>query len=540
MRALFCVAAVIASMTMTMPLAHGAEDQEYLYLWRDSSDRYVPVLDQGGRRRVLANVNSITPPVMSPDGSRVAFSGAVGDESLGRYALFVVRSNGRGLRQLTPGNLGEYDPAWSPDGASLAVAQNRNGLLSGACCRLLVVGADNGNVTTLVSGVDVARPAYSAKGSYLLYDTPDGVWRISPSGGTPNLIAPGGFDAASGPGEGAVAFIFRNGDRHEIRRVSPSGGSLKVLYRTSGVIENLEWRGDRIYFTEHTGLGYDGRRNVTLRSVLQAGSQWKVEGSFDNRVVGGSLARGNDEIFFYRDDGLFRYYQIKSDGQVGSPISAGDGYTTGWSSINAIDLDGDGYDEMFFYRTDGLFRYYNISSNGRLPGPMSAGNGYTRGWDTITALDMDGDGQDEIFFYRDDGLFRFYQISAAGVLPSPVLAGDTYSKGWRAIVGLDVDGDGQDEMFFYRSDGVYRIYDVRSDGILGPPIQGGTLSSSWTSISAIDLDGDARDELLFYRSNGQFTYQEVDSDGALGDVILSGSGYTTGWSTITSVDLSAG
>jgi secreted trypsin-like serine protease len=48
----------------------------------------------------------------------------------------------------------------------------------------------------------------------------------------------------------------------------------------------------------------------------------------------------NDEMFFYRDDGLYRYYNIKPNGSLGSPILAGTEYTTGWSSITAIDLDG--------------------------------------------------------------------------------------------------------------------------------------------------------------------------------------------------------
>ena len=47
-----------------------------------------------------------------------------------------------------------------------------------------------------------------------------------------------------------------------------------------------------------------------------------------------------DEMFFYRDDGLFRYYNISPDGSLGKPILAGDGYTSGWSSITAVDLDG--------------------------------------------------------------------------------------------------------------------------------------------------------------------------------------------------------
>lgn len=541
MRALTRFVVVILLLVWAAPAAHGVEDEEFVYLLPDSADRYRPVLQQDERQRVLVNRASITPPAMSPDGSWVAFSGAIGDESLGRFALYVVKSNGSGLRRLTDGSHGEYDPSWSPDGTRIVAAQNHTGRLSGNCCRLVMVNASNGNLSALTSAVGVARPEFSAKGSYLVYDNPAGVWRIPPSGGTPTMIAAGGFDATTGPGEGAVAFVFRNGTRHEIRRVGANGGSPTVLYETSGQIENLEWRGNRIYFTEFTGLGYDGRGNVTLRSVHQAGSRFEIERAFSGRVVGASLAYGNDEIFFYRDDGLFRYYQIGSNGEVGAPISAGDGYTTGWSSINAIDLDGDGYDEMFFYRRDGLFRYYDIRSNGSLPLPMSAGNGYTRGWDTITALDLDADGQDEIFFYRDDGLFRFYHISATGVLPSPLLAGDTYSQNWDVVVGLDVEADGQDEMLFYRqSDGVYRIYDVRNNGTLGPPIEGGTFTSNWSTIAAIDLDGDGQDELVFYRSDGRFQYRDVGTNGALGVVILSGTGYTSGWSTITSVNLGPG
>jgi uncharacterized protein YegP (UPF0339 family) len=94
-------------------------------------------------------------------------------------------------------------------------------------------------------------------------------------------------------------------------------------------------------------------------------------------------------MFFYREDGLFRFYHVAANGSLPMPTLAGSGYTTGWSSITAIDLDGDGQDEMFFYREDGLFRYYHVAANGSLPTPLLAGNGYTTGWDTITAVDLD-------------------------------------------------------------------------------------------------------------------------------------------------------
>ncbi len=198
-----------------------------------------------------------------------------------------------------------------------------------------------------------------------------------------------------------------------------------------------------------------------------------------------------DEMFFYRDDGLFRFYNVKPNGDVGAPILAGSGYTSGWSSITAVDLDGDSQDEMFFYRDDGLFRYYNVRSDGSLGTPILAGTGYTTGWSSITAVDLDGDGQDEMFFYRDDGLFRYYNIKSDGSLGIPILAGSGYTSGWSSITAVDLDGDGQDEMFFYRDDGLFRYYNVKANGDLGTPIRAGSgYTSGWSSITAVDLDGD--------------------------------------------------
>ena len=147
-----------------------------------------------------------------------------------------------------------------------------------------------------------------------------------------------------------------------------------------------------------------------------------------------------DEMFFYREDGLYRYYNVSNTGALSKPIAAGDNYTKGWSSITALDLDGDGQDEMFFYRNDGLYRYYNIRPDGQIGSPILAGNGYTRDWDAITAVDLDGDGQDEMFFYRNDGLYRYYNIRPDGNLGSPLLAGDGYTTGWTSITAVDLNG----------------------------------------------------------------------------------------------------
>lgn len=62
-----------------------------------------------------------------------------------------------------------------------------------------------------------------------------------------------------------------------------------------------------------------------------------------------------DEVLFYRDDGTFKFYATKPDGSLRAFLSGGTDYSKSWSSIPAVDLDGDGTDEMLFYRaSDGV------------------------------------------------------------------------------------------------------------------------------------------------------------------------------------------
>jgi hypothetical protein len=64
-------------------------------------------------------------------------------------------------------------------------------------------------------------------------------------------------------------------------------------------------------------------------------------------------------------------------------------YSFGWSDITAIDLDGDGFDKQFFYRSsDGVFKYYDLKTNGSLGGLLNSGT-YSTGWSTITAINLD-------------------------------------------------------------------------------------------------------------------------------------------------------
>jgi TolB protein len=75
-----------------------------------------PVTAQNGRVVVTFETSRASAPVWSPTGDLIAFV----LESTDRPQVWLVRSNGSGLRQLTFGAGGAAHPSFSPDGRRLA------------------------------------------------------------------------------------------------------------------------------------------------------------------------------------------------------------------------------------------------------------------------------------------------------------------------------------------------------------------------------------------------------------------------------------
>jgi len=73
------------------------------------------------RARLDLPVDAVWSPVFSPDDKQIAFSGSRG----GISDIYIVNSDGKGLRQLTNDTYGDLQPAWSPDGRRIAYATER-------------------------------------------------------------------------------------------------------------------------------------------------------------------------------------------------------------------------------------------------------------------------------------------------------------------------------------------------------------------------------------------------------------------------------
>ncbi|RMH51726.1 MAG: TolB protein [Zetaproteobacteria bacterium] len=77
----------------------------------------VRIAPDGTERRLADGIN----PALSPDGTWVAFSMAVGRS---RH-LFLMRTDGGALTQLSSGRAVDVQPAWSPDGRWIVFTSNR-------------------------------------------------------------------------------------------------------------------------------------------------------------------------------------------------------------------------------------------------------------------------------------------------------------------------------------------------------------------------------------------------------------------------------
>jgi Tol biopolymer transport system component len=90
---------------------------------RKAQDDIVILNGENGKEvgRIKVDLNGITNPSWSPDGSQLVFTGYDG----GISDLYLVGRDGSGLRKLTDDKYANLQPVWSPDGKTIAFVTDR-------------------------------------------------------------------------------------------------------------------------------------------------------------------------------------------------------------------------------------------------------------------------------------------------------------------------------------------------------------------------------------------------------------------------------
>jgi Tol biopolymer transport system component len=141
----------------------------------------------------------------SPDGKSLIFSESVDDGAKARLSLLSLAD--LTARPLTSPHNQQFDcePAFSPDGATVAFARHMGPFPSD----LFVMQVTGGQPVRLTTGNSGAEPAWTQDGSEIVFASPAkgswSLWRMSASGGMPQRIA--------GPGDAYEPSISRRGNQ---------------------------------------------------------------------------------------------------------------------------------------------------------------------------------------------------------------------------------------------------------------------------------------------------------------------------------------
>ncbi len=175
-------------------------------------------------------------PRWSPDGSRVAFSGAApGDNA----HIYVVPAAGGAARRVTSSKVSENDPSWSPDGRRLVFGAQLGGD-TGAAARpaLDLVDLESGRITTLPGSTGLFSPRWSPDGRFILALTSDStrlmLFDVAGSRWTELSRATEIAWPNWSPDSASVLFVMVSSTQRDIRRVEIATGAVSVVVETTG------------------------------------------------------------------------------------------------------------------------------------------------------------------------------------------------------------------------------------------------------------------------------------------------------------------
>ncbi len=243
----------------------------------------------GEATRITDVFNDARQPAWSPDGETIAFF-AYRD---GGYDLWAVAPDGSEQRQLTNGAFDDREPVWSHDGTRLAFSSDRGDPL-GSNYNIWTLELATGALLQLTTHpAEDSMPSWSGNDADVSFvstrDAAHHVWAVPAQGGQERRVATsaGVIDAASwSPGGPIVAHVSAGASsRLEVDGTSVTGTENVFPFRPS-------WTSATEFFytadgkIRRRGLGAAAAAEVPFTAVLQAtpARYTRATRNFDSRV----------------------------------------------------------------------------------------------------------------------------------------------------------------------------------------------------------------------------------------------------------------
>ena len=308
----------------------GSKGEPARIVYSVGDDIYTMLADGSNRKRLTRNSSRASnppknqSPVWSPDGQKIAFSkySTLYDDPFETSEIYVISSDGHGQRRLTAKGGWAASPTWSPDGQKIAYSQTVRSRSSNApdSSSIYTVNADGTEETKLIgnSGGGSARdPAWSPDGKSIAYSVGSDIYVMNSDGTGQKLISNYGSQPAWSPDGKRIAFVsgrdkygetcFHScGISGEIYVMNSDGTGQERLTKARAMDRDPTWSpdgrqiafvSDRNYPDGHSYEIYTMRADghcltrLTNSSVWNTGPAWQAVGSTSAPSSGKCLPR---------------------------------------------------------------------------------------------------------------------------------------------------------------------------------------------------------------------------------------------------------